>query len=384
MAFIPMAVLGPLAGILADRYSRKVICIVSDLSTAAVAVVFALIVLAFDPPAWIALVVLLLRGIAGTFQGPAFQAMTPQYVPAEELLRAGGWTSVISSASFVLGPVIGAVLYAAFPLWAVLLSDLVGALASSAMLFIAKVPELERPAQVEAADTAEPGQKQDVLAEFKEGIDVFRQRWGLLVVLVSSTLSLVFYLPLSSFYPLMTSNYFAASAWHASAVEAAFAIGMLVAAALFGSVVKVRRHLLVSYIGMLGISATCIVCGIVPPTMLGWTIFAVSCGFMGAFGNVYSVPLVAYMQMTVDPLKMGRAFSVYTIVSALAMPVGLAIAAPVAEFVGVNTWFLISGLGMLAINVAAILASKGHLGPTQAIEATEDPQLEATPDGPAL
>lgn len=52
---------------------------------------------------------------------------------------------------------------------------------------------------------------------------------------------------------------------------------------------------------------------------------------------------------------MGRAFSVLTLISSAAMPVGLLVSSPLAEQVGVAFWFLLSGLAMLA-GTAAILA----------------------------
>ena len=75
---------------------------------------------------------------------------------------------------------------------------------------------------------------------------------------------------------------------------------------------------------------------------------------MGAFGNVHSIPLTAYMQETIAPEKMGRAFSLLALISSLSMPVGLLISSPVAEFVGVHTWFFVSGTGILVI-VSAIV-----------------------------
>ena len=49
---------------------------------------------------------------------------------------------------------------------------------------------------------------------------------------------------------------------------------------------------------------------------------------------------------------MGRAFSVVGIVNSLAMPVGLLIGGPVAEKIGVNLWFLVTGL--ICIIVTAV------------------------------
>ena len=51
----------------------------------------------------------------------------------------------------------------------------------------------------------------------------------------------------------------------------------------------------------------------------------------GAFGNIHTIPFMAYVQENIDAPKMGRAFSVVGIVNSLAMPVGLLIGGPVAE-----------------------------------------------------
>ena len=50
-----------------------------------------------------------------------------------------------------------------------------------------------------------------------------------------------FYAPLSSFYPLMTSDYFKLSAMYGSVVELSFAIGMMASSLLFSSVLKINR-----------------------------------------------------------------------------------------------------------------------------------------------
>ena len=75
----------------------------------------------------------------------------------------------------------------------------------------------------------------------------------------------------------MTSDYFHASAWHGSAVEVLYAAGMMIAAFLFGSIIKVKRHLLLSYIGLLGIGIVSTIGGVLPPEMWAWLVFALIC-----------------------------------------------------------------------------------------------------------
>ena len=78
------------------------------------------------------------------------------------------------------------------------------------------------------------------------------------------------------------------------------------------------------------------VCGLVPPVMTGWAAFALCCVGLGASGNVHTIPLMAYIQETAAPEKMGRAFSVLTLISSVTMPVGLLFSSPIAEKAGVD------------------------------------------------
>ncbi len=164
-----------------------------------------------------------------------------------------------------------------------------------------------------------------------------------------------FYAPLSSFYPLMTSDYFNLSALYGSAVELSFAIGMIVSSLLFSSVLKVKRKIRVSFIGLFGMGIMSAICGVIPPVYIGWFFFVVSCIGLGASGNVHTIPLTAYIQETVAPERMGRAFSVLTLISSITMPIGLLFSSPIAEKVGVNVWFFISGISMIALTAIIVI-----------------------------
>lgn len=291
------------------------------------------------------LILLGLRGVGSTFQQPAIQSILPQLVPADQLVRANGWMQLLNGGAYLLGPVIGAALYAAFPLPVVLLSDVVGAALASLALAGVKIPPLVRQAD----------QTGGFWAEFQAGLAVFRRDRALGRLVAAQALCMFFYAPLSAFYPLMTSDYFQRSAWYGSAVELAFAVGMVVSAFAFSKVGQVGGKLRLSSLGLFAMGGGAALCGLLPPTLGGWVVFAGLCLVLGAADNVHLIPLQAYLQETVPAEQMGRAFSVLTLISSAAMPVGLLVSSPLAEQVGVAFWFLLSGLAMLA-GTAAILA----------------------------
>ena len=338
-AYLPMTLFSPLAGIAADRYNRKFISVFSDMGMGSAALIYAVLLYFFDLPVWTVFVMLCVRGIGSTFQQPAIQSIIPQLVPKNQLVKTNGWMQLLNSGSFLLGPVIGASLYAIFPMPIVLMSDVAGAILASIALAVVKIPELEKTEQEE----------QHFIAEIKEGLQVFKEDKKLFYIVIAEALCMFFYAPLSSLYPLMTSDYFKLSAMYGSAVELSFAIGMMVSSLLFSSVLKINRKIRVSFMGLFGMGVISLLCGIIPPVYAGWFFFAGSCICLGAFGNVHTIPLTAYMQETISPDKMGRAFSVLTLISSVTMPIGLLFSSPIAERVGVNVWFFISGLCMIAL-----------------------------------
>ena len=163
VAYLPMTLFSPLAGIAADRYNRKFISVFSDMGMGSAALIYAVLLYFFDLPVWTVFVMLCVRGIGSTFQQPAIQSIIPQLVPKDQLVKTNGWMQFLNSGSFLLGPVIGASLFAIFPMSIVLMSDVAGAILASIALAVVKIPELEKAEREE----------QHFIAEIKEGLQVF-------------------------------------------------------------------------------------------------------------------------------------------------------------------------------------------------------------------
>ena len=348
-AFLPGAILSPAAGIAADRHNRKRVCIAADLAAGIMATAFVLAMGSWGVSVAAVIALLAARAAATSFQAPAMQAMVPQIVPPESLVEAGGMAQAISSASYILGPVVGGALFAAFPLALILVTDLVGAVVAAVTLGIVPVPdhraEGERP-------------KLHPVRELRDGLSVFWEDRVLTQVIVSLLVFMVFFMPLSSFYPLMTSDYFGLGAFEGSLVEMSWALGMLVAGIAVAKA-NLKNEVRASFWATVALGATCLASGLLPRSFGGWVAFVVLCGAMGATATCYDVPIVAYMQKSIAPEKLGRAFSAFQIVSMISTPIGLAVASPVAEVLGVSAWFGISGVAIVLLG-AVMLVLEGR------------------------
>lgn len=342
VAFLPQMLLGPFVGVFIDRMKRKHIIIAADLSMGIIALLFALYFKMGNPPYWTVCLVLGMRAIGNVFHTPAMQAVTPMLVPANQLVRANGWSQFLQSGAFMLGPVLGAAMFAALPMPVILMTDFIGALAACACMVFIPVPDPP------SMGTQAP----HFIRELKEGAAVFLSDRKLLAATLTTSACMVFFMPLSSYYPLMSSDYFSVSALHGSLVEFAYAAGMLLTALAMSLVGTIHRKFFVIHLGLLGIGVTSLLCGMLPSTLWAFWIFAVICCIMGASGNIYGIPFMAYMQETIAPEAQGRAFSLLGSLMSAAMPLGLLLSGPFTEKYGVKTWFFITGVAVILFVLA--------------------------------
>jgi CRP-like cAMP-binding protein/predicted MFS family arabinose efflux permease len=101
--------MGSVAGVLADRYERTKVMIVSALASAAVMVVMAVVV-GSNGPLWSLIALSVGSGIVSSPYRPAAGALTPEVVGEKDLAAANGLFSTLESLTVVLGPAAGGLL----------------------------------------------------------------------------------------------------------------------------------------------------------------------------------------------------------------------------------------------------------------------------------
>ncbi|MDH6363802.1 DHA3 family macrolide efflux protein-like MFS transporter [Enterococcus sp. PF1-24] len=344
-AFLPQMLLGPFVGVWLDRLKRKNVVIAADLFMGVMALVLSLWFLLGKPSYTAVIAVIFLRSLANVFHTPSIQAIVPVLVPEEQLIKANSWSQFLQSGAFMLGPVIGAAMYAALPLWMILLTDLLGALVASVSLCIIPIP-----------NPAKQNTSAHYLQELKEGLAVFKENKPLLTVTIFSFFTMIFFFPLASLFPLMTNVHFSMSAWFASLLEFAYAVGMMAGAFIIGLKTNWKDKLWAAQVGNLGLAITVLVSGLAPSNHWGFGLFVVMSCLMGGFGNLYNIPFNAYLQENVPQEKLGRVFSLFGSVMSASMPIGLLIAGPVSDKKGIAFWFAVSGALMILFSLISIWA----------------------------
>jgi DHA3 family macrolide efflux protein-like MFS transporter len=148
-------------------------------------------------------------------------------------------------------------------------------------------------------------------------------------------------IPAFSLLPLMIKDYFGGGAIQLSWVESAMGAGMIVGGVLLGIWGGFSRKILTSLVGLMGMGAGTLILALAPSSSIFLAVGgALLVGFMTP---ITMGPFFAVIQSTVAPDMQARVFSLLTSVGTGIVPLGLMIAGPVADRVGIQAWFLLGG-----------------------------------------
>lgn len=340
VGLLPQAVIGPFAGVWIDRFNRKTVMMLADSVTAAGSLILFLFCFIGTPALWLVYVVLFIRALGETFHKPSLSAVIPQLVPKEELTKAGGLGQMVSSACSIVGPMLGALLMSVATLKEAMLVDITGAALAVLTLSFIKITK----------PLSATGDKIHVITDMKKGFADIRLNKPLLRMFIPFFLTTIIFTPIGNMLPLMVKNYFGGGAWHSGLVQTVFSVGMLLSSGIIGIIGGMKKQFLMISLSITTLGAAAALSGLVPPTMF-W-VFCVLVFVIGACAMCFNIPFNAYVQKSIPEENLGKVMSLMTSALSFAAPIGMFIAGPVAEMIGVSNWML--GAGILIIITGAL------------------------------
>jgi DHA3 family macrolide efflux protein-like MFS transporter len=362
LGLAPIVILGPLAGVLADRWNRKLLVLAADLFQALTTL--ALISLFwFDVAAiWQVLVLLILKGVFQAFHMPVVFAIIPTMVPRDKLSRMNGVNYLFTSAVNLAGPVAAALLLGLWTITQILWIDVVTFLVALIPLLIIRIPSV-----LKKQDKSSSFRRQ-----FEEGFGFIRKARGLLPLIMLATAVNVLLTPLGTLLPYYVKFDHFGTASDLAFVMAFIQGGMLAGASIM-SVIKVskrRTTIIVSsmYILFLGYILVALT-----PTGLFW--FMAISGFIQTFCFPMIDVLAMTILQTVVPIKMqGRVTSVTVSLAHAAQPIGMFLSGIITVFIGTGTFFLgCAALGLVILTLSWFFTEIKHVekleeNPTKAVD----------------
>jgi len=142
VAFItPFLVLSPLAGVMVDRYNRKLMMMVSDLAAGLSTTILLILFATGHMQFWYLYIAQVLNGIGNTFQWPAYSAAISTMVSKEQYGRANGLMSLLDGGPGVLAPLLAGALLPFIKIQGIMLIDVATFLVAIAALLFVFIPQ---------------------------------------------------------------------------------------------------------------------------------------------------------------------------------------------------------------------------------------------------
>lgn len=351
-ALLPQAVLGLFSGILVDRWSRKLVMILSDSFIAFCTLILAILFYFEQAEVWQIYSLLALRSVGSAFHMPSMQASIPLLAPESQLMRVAGINQMIQSVCNIAGPALGALAITMLDMTYVLMLDVVGAaLACTSLLFVT-IPN-PKPSETKT--------KLNLWGDLREAQrEVFSHK-GMPLLFLFSIISTFFIMPISVLFPLMTLNHFSGNAYQMSLVEAIWSVGTLL-----GGLVLSARQYKVNKITLINttyivLGAAFLLSGLLPPTAFVW--FVVLTAIEGVTGSVYYASFMTVVQTKINPAVLGRVFSIFMSFSMLPSILGLMGTGFIADNIGISNTFLIGGIVIVILGILSFSSpSLAHVG----------------------
>lgn len=351
VAMMPGVLIGPVAGVFADRWNRRAILVLADGTVALAALALLAVNLTSEMQVWQIYIALAIRSIAGAFHWPTMAATTTLMVPKEQLTRIGGLNQSLDGFSRIVAPPLAALLLSVADISAVLLLDIVTALIAIIPVLIIAIPQPKRAPEEErsAEETGKMGGW--VWRDLVDGFNYVRRRRPLvMIVLVAAILNMVL-APAFSLLPLLVNKVFLGGAGELALVETAGGIGVIVGGAILAAWGGFRRRIFTALMGLAGIGVGGLMIGLAPASAF-WLVVA-GMAIVGAMSAMVNGPIMAVLQVVIEHTMQARVFSLLGSISMAMSPIGLLLAGPFADTFGLRTWYFVGAIVCLVLAAVA-------------------------------
>jgi len=300
----------PWSGLIADRFNRRRLLIVTQSLMGVLALGLGLIVVAGVAQLWHVYIFALGLGIVAAIDSPARQTFVSELVPDTSLSNAVALNSASFNGARLIGPAVAGLLTVAVGAGWVFLINAVTFAATVFAMTLLHTGELRSQPRA-------PRKRGQLMAGFR----YVSHRPDIVVVLIAVFLIGTFGLNFAIFTATMATVEFHMGAGEFGLLSSIMAIGSVAGALLSARRSRPRLRLVVAGAALFGVA-----CGIaaVMPTYLS---FAVSLVFVGLFSLTLMTTANAYVQTTTKPAMRGRVMALYMAIFAGGTPLG-------APFVG--------------------------------------------------
>ena len=343
VGMLPQIVIGPFAGALVDRWNRRVIMILADALIAVSTLVLVYLFATDQVQVWHVYAILGMRSLGTAFHFPAMSASTALMVPEDQLTRINGLNQTLLGINGLIAPPVGALLIGILPTQSILLIDVATAILAILPLFFFSIPQ---PVRAETDNESRPNLFQDIREAF-----TYIRGWSGLVAIIFMALFLNFLLvPTGALLPILITKHFNKGALELGLINSAEGVGIIVGGILLSVWGGFKKKMVTSMAGIFILGLSVLLVGVAPANLFALAVAALF--LTGVAIPITNGPIGALFQSLVRNDMQGRVMSLVNSSATAISPLGLLIAGPLSDALGIQIWFWAGGLICALIGIA--------------------------------
>lgn len=335
LQFLPMLLFGLFGGLIADRYPKRALLLITQVIMGGLALALAILTLTGHIDVLHIYVIAFALGLVTVVDNPVRQVFVNEMVPPQLVRNAVSLNSGSFQIARMVGPAVAGLLIAAVGsgwTFAINAGSFLATIASLLLMDAKQLTPTERAPRTKG--------------QLREGLHYVRSRprllWLIVLVGFIGTFGFNFAIILSAY----AKHVFDAGPETYGILNTAMAVGSVVGALLAARGTQVRLAFLFAAAG--GFSVMLILLGFVPWLLL-FTVLLVVAGLLSI---TFNATANASIQLSTEPRVRGRVMSIYMLVFAGGTPIGSTIVGAITEVWGAPAALIVSG----AICVAATIA----------------------------
>ena len=363
-SFIPMILLSPVGGIVADRVNKRNIMVFLDFLTAGLLILFSISIGHVDMVVSFLIMLMCLYGIQGAYQ-PTVQASIPVLVSREQLMPANAVINLVGSLANLVGPVVGGTLFGFFGIRPILVVSMFCFVCSAIMELFIKIPFENKQRETSILAT--------VKMDMKDSFSFITVKNPLIgkVALILACVNLVFSSLIIIGVPITINEHLGFSQELGNRLygyaEGALAAGGLLGGILAGIVGK-KIKFEQSYLIIFGATLTMFPIGLALflklPAMVTYTIIVVCCIVMMLLSTLFSIQMLTFVQSVTPSHLIGKVMSLLMSLVMCAHPLGQIVYGNIFQLFSNKTYlvFLIALMVCILITLVArsVFTQKKH------------------------
>ena len=338
---VPTIVFLLVGGVASDRLDRRRIMLAADVVRGVAVGLLAVLSLVGALELWHIVVLVVFYGSGAAFFAPAFDAIVPELLPAEQLGQANALDQVVRPIAFRLaGPALGGVVVGALGSGTAFALDAASFMASAAALLAMRAPAA-RPTATGVS----------LRGDLREGWRFVRRRSWLWATFGSAAIAyLLFMGPVEVLLPLLVKHELEGSAAELGLVFAAGGLGSVACAVVLGQRGLPRRDITFMYVAWT--LATLAVAGYGLSASV-WQLM-LACLVFNGLETAGTIVWATAKQRHVPADMLGRVSSLDWLISIGLLPLSFALTGPVSGAIGVRATLIGAGVLGAAVTFAAL------------------------------